>query len=228
MGDNVAMRLPKESFTLIKVSTFSSVLKCEGPAAECEKITKDGDIRGAFKGSGLVIKHHNNESWILTAAHVCAPSGNETVTVNEIKLTLKPRYEIQLTDFYGNIHSATVVHTDKANDICLLKAPGEWGSIIKLSKTRPHYGEKVYNLAAPLSIFSPKMVLVFEGLYSGTDLAGNELFTFPARPGSSGSVVFNSKGEVISMVHSAARRMENLALGCGYENLIVFISTHVR
>ena len=225
---DTATKLPRESFTLVSVDTFSSVLKCEGPAIKCEKITKDGDIRGAFKGSGLVIKHYNNESWILTAAHVCTPAGNETVTVEGVKLTLKPRYKIKLIDFYGNLHNATVAYADKANDMCLLKAPGEWGKIVKLSKTKPRYGEKVYNLAAPLSIFNPKMVLTFEGLYSGTDFGGNELFTFPARPGSSGSPIFNSRGELISMVHSAARRMENLALGCGYENLIAFITTYVR
>ena len=224
-----AMDLPKESFVLVRVKTFSKITSCEGPRVKCEKIPgTDKEIEGLRKGSGLVIRHQDGKSWILTAAHVCQAQNPELLVLNEAKLKMTTRLEIKVIDFFGNLHKASTVHFDELNDICLMSSPGKWGKMVQVSPHKPVHGETVYNLAAPLGIFSPKMVLVFSGMYSGIDFGGNEMFTFPARPGSSGSAIFNENGELVSVLHSAARNLENLAIGCGYENLVTFISAHLK
>ena len=78
----------------------------------------------------------------------------------------------------------------------------------------PSLGDVVYNMAAPFGIFGPKMVLLFEGYYSGKDYRNVYFFTVPTRPGSSGSPILNTKGEVISVIHSAMIRFESVGLGC--------------
>jgi len=224
-----AVNLPKESFVMVHINTFSKITGCEGTKEKCEKILSDEkEVRGLRKGSGLVIRHQDGKSWILTAAHVCQSQNPESLVLNDAKLKMTTRLEIKVIDFFGNLHKATTVHFDELNDICLMSSPGKWGKVVRVSSHKPVHGETVYNLAAPLGIFSPKMVLVFRGIYSGSDFGGNEMYTFPARPGSSGSAIFNEDGELVSVLHSAARNLENLAIGCGYENLVLFISAHLK
>jgi len=224
-----AMDLPKESFVLVHVTTFSKITSCKGTKEKCKKILNDKtEVQGLRKGSGMVIRHQDGKSWILTAAHVCQAQNPESLVLNDAKLKMTTRLEIKVIDFFGNLHKATTVHFDELNDLCLMSTPGIWGKVVRVSSDKPVHGETVYNLAAPFGIFSPKMVLVFSGMYSGSDFGGNELFTFPARPGSSGSAIFNEDGELVSVLHSAARNLENLAIGCGYENLIAFISTYLK
>ncbi|MAH43616.1 hypothetical protein CL614_07925 [archaeon] len=224
-----AMDMPKESFVMVRVKTFSKITSCEGSKEKCEKIlNNDKEMQGLRKGSGLVIRHQDNKSWILTAAHVCQAQNPESLVLNDAKLKMTTRLEIKVIDFFGNLHNATTIHFDELNDLCLMSSPGTWGKVVRVSPHAPEYGETVYNLAGPYGIFSPKMVLMFKGIYSGNDFGGNEMFTFPARPGSSGSAIFNESGELVSVLHSAARNLENLAIGCGYENLVAFISTYLK
>jgi S1-C subfamily serine protease len=90
----------------------------------------------------------------------------------------------------------------------------------------PAHGERVFNVGAPFGIWAPGMVPLLEGFYSGTDGRGNEFFTIPTRPGSSGSPIFNSEGELISLIHSASIMFESIGLGCKLDNLREIIKGH--
>jgi len=84
------------------------------------------------------------------------------------------------------------------------------------------YGEKVTNIAAPKGIFFPNSggggVFFTQGLYNGqfvmqSNERGNRLFSMynlSAAPGSSGSPILNSNGEIIGMIHSIDSRYCNL------------------
>ena len=84
------------------------------------------------------------------------------------------------------------------------------------------YGEKVTNIAAPKGIFFPNSsgggVFFTQGLYNGqfvmdSSSRGNRLFSMynlSAAPGSSGSPILNSNGEIIGMIHSIDSRYCNL------------------
>ena len=77
----------------------------------------------------------------------------------------------------------------------------------------PRVGERVFNMAAPHGIFAPGMVILLEGFYSGSDVDDDTFYTVPAAPGSSGSVIMNSRGEIVSVIHSAYRSFHQIALG---------------
>jgi V8-like Glu-specific endopeptidase len=66
-------------------------------------------------------------------------------------------------------------------------------------------------MAAPYSIYSPGMVLSFDGYFSGHD-AEWYYYTIPARPGSSGSPIISSHGEVVGIITMASTIFETLAI----------------
>jgi hypothetical protein len=84
-------------------------------------------------------------------------------------------------------------------------------------------GEKVQNIAAPVGIFSPGMLLTFQGRNSGVDPLGNAYFSFPGAPGSSGSPVFDDKGKLVSVIHSAHLQFDHFSIGVSQKNLLGFL-----
>ena len=133
---------------------------------------------------------------------------------NGYKIRAEVTMALYVIDWVGKKRSAVEIAADVDNDACILKTQPGWGVALKISQNMPTLGDKVYNMAAPFGIFGPKMILMFEGYYSGRDSRNVHFFTVPTRPGSSGSPMLNSRGEVISVIHSAMRSFENVGLGC--------------
>ena len=76
----------------------------------------------------------------------------------------------------------------------------------------PSIGETVINVAAPDGIASPNTRLMFDGKFAGCeDLYC--MYTIPATFGSSGSAIYNDKGELISILVAAATNFENISMG---------------
>ena len=128
-------------------------------------------------------------------------------------------YETSIIDITGKFRKATVIDVDVPNDLCLLMTRDIWAPAISIADGTPEHGERVLNMAAPLGIFSPGMVLTFDGLYSGDDIVGDSFFTIPAWPGSSGSPVINADGEIVSIIHSATPTFPNIALGANLSSI---------
>ena len=228
--NKAATHVPRQSFVLLKVTTTVELKDCIEPTNMCQSnkaYPETWDPTMVHKGSGLVISHVDDNSYIITAAHVCKNKVPKRVTIDGLKYTVNVNRKIEVFDYSGNNHITEVVHYDHHHDMCILKSKGVWGQAITVASHMPERGDRVLNLAAPYGIYSPKMVLTFEGFYSGTDHLGNEIYTIPAAPGSSGSPIFNEKGELISIIHSAAYRFENIAIGCKLENLREFIESYV-
>ena len=99
---------------------------------------------------------------------------------------------------------------------------------VKLAEAGPRPGERVYNLTAPLGIFNPEMVITFEGLFAGYNEKGYALYSLPTKPGSSGSPVFNSAGEVIGMIFAGFTRIENIAITSPQSALRGFIKNNME
>ena len=123
---------------------------------------------------------------------------------------------------------------DKDNDLCMLMVLGPTDNIdkkiLKLSNRKPYHGERIYNIAAPLGIFTPGMLPVFEGFYSGPCLypeEGNDsrvdMYTLPIRGGSSGSPILNDDGELIGVVIAGVRGFENLGFSPSYDVIKQFL-----
>ncbi len=193
------------------------------------------------RGSGTVVSVVDNQTYVLTADHVCnhpsesvfempylmAPPGAPKPTAI---ITVKQTTILVATDGDGVSHKSTVHATDHLNDVCLIKSEGGWGleRVVDVASEMPKIGSRVYNIAAPFGIFSPGdpgVKLHFEGRYSGSDARGNYFYTLPARPGSSGSAVLNSDGEIIGVVHSAMIHFEHVALAASLTSVQSLMAT---
>ena len=217
-----ATHLERQSFVLVFARADFTKLTCDEKTGTCHPEM----LSVAAKGSSVVVNHHDNETYIASVAHICIINPPRVFTNGIPPLSVKTDLKLTLYDLYGNSHEATVLYTDVANDICVMKSPGTWGKKVKIADEMPQPGEKVLNIAAPFGIWSPGMVPIFDGYYAGPDGTGNEFFTLPTRPGSSGSPIFNRDGELIGLIHSASMMFENLGLGCKLENLKSALEAH--
>jgi len=109
-------------------------------------------------------------------------------------------------------------------DVCLLFVNElvEEVKPVRVAMFKPEPGDRVYNIAAPRSIYRPNMAPIIEGRYSG-DANDVSWYTLPAAPGSSGSMIVNENGELIGMVHSVFIHFPIITLSTRYEDLKEFI-----
>jgi S1-C subfamily serine protease len=190
-------------------------------------------------GSGAIVWNERvigktPRTLILTADHICADE--------EYKLTdFDPAIHLHVKNNLGFIGPVDVVAKSKMSvtdsfgqefkvkqfpwvrnvsaDTCIIETSMNAPSLQVGSK--PQYGEKVINIAAPKGIYHPSSsgggVYYTEGLYNGEFLAQHgdgarvfSMYNLIAAPGSSGSPVLNQNGEIIGMIHSIDSRYCNL------------------
>ena len=212
-----------ESFTLIIARESVKITKCISESCK-NKPLPNSNLNMISKGSGGVIAHKEDETYVITAAHVCATNTtSDVMKMGDDEYSIEVNHHLQLIDYYGGSHDASVVKMDNENDICIVKADGTWSTPLAIATEMVPRGKRVFNMAAPRGIFYPGMVLTFEGFYAGYDGRRNQFFTIPAGPGSSGSVIINDNGQLISVIHSAAISFETLALGSSLVNIIAII-----
>ena len=217
-----ATHLSQQSFALIMITANFKKTICDSKTKKC----KPANISVSAKGSSVIVHHRDGETYIASVAHVCNIDPPRKF-LGKLKLSdIESEASIILYDIWGNSHNAHVLYSDASNDICILKSPGIWGKKVTLADKAPKPGERVFNIAAPFGIWVPGMAPILEGFYSGTDGTGNDYFTIPTRPGSSGSPIFNHDGKLISLIHSASIMFESIGLGCRFENLKEIIKSH--
>ncbi len=173
------------------------------------------------------------ENKIVTAAHFC---NTLPIKIEMLKrMMFFERIVFEVETFDGHTMEAFVIRMDEDNDLCMLMILGPTDQIdkqiIKMSDRRPYHGERIYNIAAPLGIFTPGMLPVFEGFYSGPCLYPDEakkdarvdMYSLPIRGGSSGSPILNDDGELIGVVIAGVRGFENLGFSPSYDVIKKFI-----
>jgi len=174
--------------------------------------------------SGFIVGHDRNITLVATSAHVCTITFGEQINyfIKEYsrndpnwKLTEKGRYI--LNDYKGNIYGALPIKYDLKSDICILGTSKIPLPALTISRSTPLIGEKYYNIAAPMGLWSSKMIPLFDGYYLGAmkirkDRRLSYVFSIPAKGGSSGSPILNGYGEVVGAIHSAYRGFENLCM----------------
>jgi len=168
--------------------------------------------------SGVVLSSTQSHIFILTANHFC-----EDVPIDP-DMSLDGERTIQI--FIGATkRDANVVMVDEKNDICLLQAlkfkRENFRSLIFAEKM-PDIGDKVYNFAAPNGIGSPNTRLIFDGYFAGCEI-DMCMYSIPATFGSSGSAVYNEKGELVSLLVAAAIDFENVSMGPDIQKIKDFI-----
>ena len=136
--------------------------------------------------------------------------------------------EIKIRAFIGeSSRIANVVTSSQRADLCLLEAikfKDENYTPTKIAKEMPSIGEELINVAAPDGMASPNTRLMFTGNFSGCE-GLNCVYTIPATFGSSGSAVYNSDGELVSLLVAAAVNFENVSMGPHVNTIKILIET---
>jgi len=207
IGCNETRSVPnQQSFVYIRTQSIENEKDCEGE--DCSlKITTSS-------GSGSVIRHRNHNTYVLTAGHVCE--------------TTDPSVSIAIAiDSAGNTHEIEKSRYSSDPDLCIMKSLGSWGVPLKFSNPSESlkYGDRVISMSAPNGIFSKNMVPIFSGMYSGNLQNGDNVYTLPAMAGASGSAVLNDKLEIVSVIHSAAKGFQHIAIGTNSQRLDQFINS---
>lgn len=203
--------------------------------------------------SGSIIGHNStlDESYILTAYHVCADLAGvkfmgALIDINneeDVSLNVPPHLLILevgsrhvVMDYRGRSYKAEFWRGDRDNDVCILKTDTQISGVrpIRVAETQPPENSKVYNIASPRGLSVPGAVLTFEGYITGMRPNGFHMFSFPVGPGSSGSPALNEYGEIVSIVShgypwAIHRRMgweANVAGGPSLKAIRVLINPH--
>lgn len=154
-----------------------------------------------WSGTGFALK----DGYIVTNYHVI--DGANTVTVQGIKGNFNISY------------NATVVGTDKINDLALLKMSdssfSDFGSIpYTISNVTSEVGEEVFVLGYPLTSTMGDEIKLTTGIISSkTGFQGDVALyqiSAPIQPGNSGGPLFDEKGNVIGVVSAKHAGAENV------------------
>tara|TARA_R100000008_G_C3573555_1_gene163753 strand:+ start:998 stop:1720 length:723 start_codon:yes stop_codon:yes gene_type:complete len=195
--------------SILKIETWIGMEGCDIGSSKCP------EDQVLATGTGAVVLH-NNEKHVLTAAHICVQE--------DLSKEKNIKFYFKAIDQYDKTYIIEVVNYDVKSDVCLLKSNHHLEPpFIPLSFKSLEYGEKVYNLAAPVGVIEKDMVPVFEGRYFG-ESGGAAYFSIPAIGGSSGSPIVNVKGELVGMVHSVHYRFHHITLGATYQRLWNFLN----
>jgi hypothetical protein len=221
-------RAPIDSF--VRILTTSHVRICvdvltEGEENKTEKVCKEK--KGSSSSSGAFIAHSEiapTSHYALTAGHSCLG------LLDGIPDILKPKtkvlnHSITAQMDNGRTFKARIINIDRKTDVCLLRLDNMnvFPKVLTLAEKLPARGERVYNIASPLGIFSPGMIMIYEGFYSGIlNPMGWSVWSIPTKPGSSGSVIVDFRNRVVGMIFAGYRGIETMALSPPLEKMLIF------
>jgi len=207
--------LDHEINNFVFLTTERHLVFCEDDDAEagtCDEITTTES-----SASGVVISSTRSHIFILTASHFCTPEND---------LYLSSLGEKVIRAYIGPSNRvASIVLEDKRNDLCLLQALKKQDEVfkkVKIADHMPAIGDPVVNVAAPSGIASAHTKLVFDGHFGGCEDIMC-IYTIPSTFGSSGSAVYNERGELISILVAAAVDFENVGMGPGQREITNFL-----
>jgi len=178
-------------------------------------------------GTGTVVRHNEDTSFVLTAAHVCTLAYERQVQT-VFPFYNKEQYEkafLKLNVIYdvnGKGHPAIPLVWSKAYDICIMVSLKIPQPALKIAIKAPFTGEKSYYMGFPRGIGGGPFVPAFDGYYLGEmRTRGMQMglvsgYSFPIAPGSSGSAVLNSSGDIIGVIHSYIPAFGNIGMSATY------------
>ena len=220
--ENNNSNLPNANFAFL-IKHIYTKYKADGSIIYCQKGEEGCNSTEEYTtASGTVISKNRNKLKILTVDHWCSEQSIELISLiykNADGEYVIPDFWLDV-NFYGKSHKAKILESDPFNDICILEIESEFAykaKNIKFADNLPKIGDDVYALSAPSGIASPKIRMQFHGSWSGCDdnLTGLPYcyYTIPAAPGSSGSGVFNSKGELVSIISISMTGFDQISGG---------------
>jgi len=177
-------------------------------------------------GSGFIVKINYKGAYALTAAHVCE---EPDITLRGENTKVKNNIIIKVETLDDRYYTAKIIATNNKIDACILFIKDLVDNIeeVKIALEAPVAGDRVYNVASPYGIKLTNVVPIFEGFYIGTKKF-RSYYTFTAAPGSSGSMILNTNGELIGLLHSVYVHIYEIVVGVTYYDLKQFIAVNIR
>ena len=181
--------------------------------------------------SGSFIKHSevaSDVSYVLSAGHSCRSTFMKERKIDSVVVTHMGQ-KFTIVDYNGFKYNADVVAIDKRFDLCLLRVNTVLTKppTLKVAKHRPKRGQLAYNMAAPHGIVFPRMVMTFDGYFTGYSPEGYAMYSMPTNPGSSGSPIVNSNNELIGNIFAGYRSMENIGVASPLLAIKVFLRNSI-
>jgi len=133
--------------------------------------------------------------------------------------------ESQIYDIAGETFAAIPLVWNKSFDICIMVTPRLQPPALELSLLPSFPGERVYYMGFPRGIGGGKFVPIFEGFFLGEKRSFMDKniwmygYSFPIAPGSSGSAVLNSEGDLVGMIHSYQPKFDNIGYGATHKQI---------
>lgn len=221
-GPGDLFRDKRRSF--IKIDIYKNIYLTKTSSAINEANLEEYEIDLRSSASGFIVGHDREITLVGTSAHVCSILYDNQINYFVQEYSPRdPTWEMTerasyiLNDYKGETYAAIPIAFDFEADICILGSAKISRPALKISNSKPTIGEKYYNIAAPMGLWSSKMIPLFEGFYLGRKKVRSKhkasyVFSIPAMGGSSGSPILNSYGEVVGALHSAYRGFENLCM----------------
>ncbi len=238
------MNLPQLRRAFLRVKKTESVNIC-GDGAVGYTCIESADVE--MSGSSVLFLNRVDHSYIMTAEHVCSQSEQSNMDIfleNEQEknvllqilgmtriTSITRNISYNLMNVYGRTaENIQVIGTDAANDICILRSDLIEGiEPVSLSLRDPVLGEEVWNIAAPYGIFDFHMVPILRGVWCGQNPGGGTFICdLPASPGSSGSPVFNERGQLVSIIHSTHVQFHAASFGANISQIRRLISDSIQ
>lgn len=228
---NKKIKEARKSFSFIKIKLLLEPTSCSYTEKQGTNIViKSCDISNlppktlTSYGSGTVIQHVIDKTYVLTAAHVCSHPKTDTRSIGHKLISVKLTPIPTVRDVDGNEYKSEIFSLDTKNDLCILKANGIFGKPLKVAEKMPPLPSLVFSYGAPLGINHPGMVLFYTGYTSGPHYDDSlerttYYYTLVIRGGSSGSSILNRKGEIIGVVHTAVIGLQSLAIASTLESI---------
>ena len=176
---------------------------------------EDQELRLISKstGSGGAIKSTPTYTDILTAGHVCMLTTEHMFLVDEY----------WAWSVKGDKFKAHVIAIDSYNDLCILRIKHSTKSVVSLAEKDPTKGEHIYYAGYPEGLYTNNTLHFLSGYFSGKDAFKTSVWTIPAAPGSSGSLVLNSKGELVGVVSAVLANFRHMTIGPSVEQIRIFL-----
>jgi len=164
-------------------------------------------------GTGVAVKNDGDKTLILTAGHICIDQIDPGLIIGEILVI----------DIYGNAYHSEIQSISKNFDLCLLSIKKQMPTT-SISKQSPKSGDKIGYSGYPTGLYMPGLLHHFDGYMAGVDPMGDHIYNTPVVGGSSGSPIYNEKGEIIGLVSAVMEDFNYMTIAVGTKNIRDFMA----
>lgn len=184
-------------------------------------------------GTSFVIDKKENETTLMTAAHLCEPRELPRQSPLNIEANFQTVFHMTIIDDNEMTLVSDILFLDSVTDICIFTVPKALGKKMKISKRNPRYGDNVWSIGAPTGYFPQSAKPITKGVFSGEALRfqpnGGKLeffnFNMPTIGGMSGSPIINEKGKVIGLVSAVHNEWHLISYSPTLEQIRAAIET---